>query len=139
MANNFQLSKAAANAMLGSGSYTLLQLLNGAAVHVSSAAQPANGSTAPAGGSDLCVITLAASGNTIANGVLTLAAASANATAGGTAVCFNIVSSAGTGSVQIGNGTIGTSGCDWNLGTTTIISGALITINAGSTLTLPST
>ena len=111
MAANFQLSEDAANAMLGSGIYTFLQLINSAIVTIYTGSQPAKGSIVPTG-TVLVAITLSSTGNTIANGVLTLAEASENATATGTAGCFNIVSSAATGSVQIGNGTIGTSSAD---------------------------
>lgn len=67
-----------------------------------------------------------------ANGVLTLNAISDDSSAnnGGTATWFRITQS--DGSTHVLDGSVGTSGADLNLSTTTIVVGAVVSVTAGT-------
>lgn len=81
-------------------------------------------------GSQVLLATLSCSATfgTVTNGVLTAnAITSATAGASGTAAFFRITTSGGTAIVQ---GTVGTSGADLNLSTTTISSGVTVAVSS---------
>ena len=95
--------------------------------------QPTDGDTAVGAQVLLAELTMNATfAGAASSGVLTLNAittdSSANAT--GTAAWFRIVKSNGTTKVM--DGTVGTSGCDMNLNTTSIVSGAAVAITSAA-------
>jgi hypothetical protein len=129
------LTSAAASAMAAAlntyiGSTAKIRIYDGSA--------PANASAA-ATGTTLATFTLDSPGFTESGGVLTLdtsPALTVAAAASGTATYFRVLQSAGT--VTVLQGTVGTSGQQLNLNTTTITSGVNVTITSG-TLTVPTT
>lgn len=108
---------------------------NSGSLAIYAGTQPAlNGSAG--GGTLLASLVLSAtafSSATAASGTVTAAAgsiSSATASATGTAAFFVIFASNGT--TIVGTGTVGTSGCDLNLNTTTINSGATVSVSSFS-------
>lgn len=117
-----QTANAATNAMTA--------LANGGSIKIYSGAQPANGNTALSGQTLLATLPL----NNPAFGVasagsaaLNAAGVSASAAATGTATWFRVCKSDGSG---LWDGTIGTSGCNINLNSTAIQSGATVQITS---------
>lgn len=131
MANNPQISHAAANAAVNS----ITALLNGGTLLLYTGTQPAGPDTAVSGQTLLATLTFSATafGNAV-NGVATANAITAG-TAGntGTATWARMLSS---GSVAEVDCSVGTSGADLNLSTTSIVSGASVSVTS-LTLTLP--
>lgn len=103
---------------------------NGALLRIYDGSRPASGGTATTKLAELtCGTPFASSGS---SGVLTLSAitADSSADATGTATWFRIVKSDGTTFVM--DGSIGTSGSDLNLNTTSIVSGANVSISSAT-------
>jgi hypothetical protein len=101
----------------------LIRLYNGT--------QPANANTAISTQTLLVTLTISGAFGTDSNGTLTLGSVT-NGTAGasGTADFFRIFKSDGTTVVM--DGSVGTSGADLNLNTTTVASGQTVSITAGT-------
>lgn len=102
----------------------------GAIIHLYDGTQPANANTAASG---TLLVTMAISGSfgTDSNGTLTLGSVtSGTAVASGTAGYFRITKSDDTTVVM--DGSVGTSGADMNLNTTTVASGQTVSITAGT-------
>jgi hypothetical protein len=116
MASNFYLSNYSASAQ--ASSLVASGYLNGASLKIYNGSQPANGNTAITTQSLLATVILPNPAGTVSNGVITFSAIS-NATASGTgtATWFRIVNGANT----ICDGSVGTSGCDLNLTTTSLV------------------
>lgn len=128
MALNTQISDAAANAACNG----LTALVNAGSIKLYTGSQPANGNTALAGQTLLATLPLnnPAFGNAAAGvAALNASGVSASAVATGTAAWFRVCNSGGTG---IWDGSIGTSGCNLNLNSTSIQSGATVTISSYS-------
>lgn len=103
---------------------------SGAIIHLYDGTQPANANTAASG---TLLVTMAISGSfgTDSNGTLTLGSVtSGTAVASGTAGYFRITKSDDTTVVM--DGSVGTSGADMNLNTTTVASGQTVSITAGT-------
>lgn len=133
MALNTQLSTTARNTALDA----LAALYNSGKLRIYDGSQPANANTAISGQVLLAELTFnstafgsASSGVATANAITSDSSADAT----GTASWFRCVKSDGT--TVLMDGTAGTSGCNLNLNSTSISSGATIGVSAG-TLTLP--
>ena len=103
---------------------------NGALLRIYDGSRPASGGTATTKLAELtCGTPFAGSAS---SGVLTLSAitADSSADATGTATWFRIVKSDGTTFVM--DGSVGTSGSDLNLNTTSIVSGANVSISSAT-------
>lgn len=101
----------------------LIRLYNGT--------QPANANTAISTQTLLVTLTVSGAFGTDSNGTLTLGSVTnGTAVASGTADFFRIVKSDGTTVVM--DGSVGTSGADLNLNTTTVASGQTVSITAGT-------
>ena len=70
--------------------------------------------------------------NGLATGTAGTIAADSSVASGGTALCFRAYNAGSNGSTLVCHlqGTVGTSGCDMNLNTTTLVTGATFTITA---------
>jgi len=125
MANNPFLSDAAANAAANAAA----ALCNGGTIQIRSGAQPANANAA-ATGTLLVTLTWAATAfGAAAAGVATAAAiGAANAVASGTAAWFRALKSDGTTAVF--DGSVGTSGCDLNLSSTSLTTGGNVAVSS---------
>lgn len=132
MANNPFLSDTAANAAVNA----VTALLNSGTMHIYNGTQPANANTAVTSQTLLVTVTFGATAFAAAAGGVALANSitSGTAVASGTATWFRCFESNGTTVVL--DGSVGTSGCDLNLTTTTISSGGTVGITS-FTLTLP--
>jgi hypothetical protein len=132
MANNFKLANAQRSALLDGAKANY----NSGKLRIYDGSQPANPDTAITSQVLLAELTLNATafGNA-SNGVAT-ANAITGATAGatGTATWFRITQSNGTS--VIADGSVGTSGCDLNLNSVAIQSGATVNVTS-LTLTQP--
>jgi hypothetical protein len=127
MANDVSIKDTTANTMLDAittaiGASGFLRIYDGT--------MPATADTALSGNTVLAELPLSATfAAGAASGVLTASAittdASANAT--GTATFFSLVTSAG---VRIVDGTVGTSGADLNLNTTSIVAAASVAVTS---------
>lgn len=104
---------------------------SGCLIRLYQGTQPANANTAISTQTLLVSLTISGSFGTDSNGTLTLGSVT-NGTAGasGTADFFRIFKSDGTTVVM--DGSVGTSGADLNLNTTTISSGQTVSITAGT-------
>lgn len=103
---------------------------SGAIIHLYDGTQPANANTA-ASGTLLVTMTITGSFGTDSNGTLTLGSVtSGTAVASGTAGYFRITKS--DDSTVVMDGSVGTSGADMNLNTTTVASGQTVSITAGT-------
>lgn len=131
MANNPQLTNAAASAAADAvvdridvGGAGVLRIYDGT--------QAATADTAIGAQVLLAELTFSATAfGAASNGVATASAitsdSSANAT--GTASWFRVIANGGSGATQF-DGTVGTSGADLNLNTTSIVAGAQVSISA---------
>ncbi len=127
MANDFKTGIAARNAALDAK----CTLLDGGTVDIYSGSPPTNPGDASTGvllvsptfGSP--AFASASSGTTTANAI-----GSATAVASGTAGYFRMRPSGGGDTSAVYQGTVGTSGCDLNLNSTTIVSGNTVAISA---------
>jgi hypothetical protein len=103
----------------------------GSIIRLYDGSQPANANTAIVSQTLLVSLTIAGGFGTDSNGTITLGAVtSGTAAASGTASFFRIVKSDGTTVVM--DGSVGTSGSDLNLNTTTIASSQTVSITAGT-------
>lgn len=104
---------------------------SGCLIRLYQGTQPANANTAISTQTLLVSLTISGSFGTDSNGTLTLGSVT-NGTAGasGNADFFRIFKSDGTTVVM--DGSVGTSGADMNLNTTTISSGQTVSITAGT-------
>lgn len=131
MANDPQISHAAANAAVN----PLVALLNGGTLNIYTGTQPTGPDTAITSQTLLATLTFSATafGNA-EDGVATAnAIVSGTAVATGTATWARMLSS---GSVAEVDCSVGTSGADINLNTTSIVSGATVAVTS-FTVTLP--
>jgi len=104
---------------------------SGSIIRLYDGSQPANANTAIIAQTLLVSLTIAGGFGTDSNGTITLGAVtSGTAVASGTASFFRIVKSDGTTVVM--DGSVGTSGSDLNLNTTTISSSQTVSITAGT-------
>lgn len=128
MPSNLKYSNATRNAqqtglITYAGSGSIIRLYDGT--------QPANANTAISTQTLLVSLTVAGSFGTDSNGTITLGSVtSGTAVASSTATFFRIVKSDGTTVVM--DGSVGTSGADMNLNSTTIASGQTVAITAGT-------
>lgn len=107
---------------------------NGGTIVIYSGTQPTLNST-PAGTvlATLAVSATAFANSTATSGTVTAAANSiTSATAVATATAAYFVIYASNGTTVVGTGTVGTTGCDLNLNTTSIVSGATVSVTAFS-------
>ena len=103
----------------------------GSIIRLYDGSQPANANTAISTQTLLVDLTIAGGFGTDSNGTITLGAVtSGTAAASGTASFFRIVKSDGTTVVM--DGSVGTSGSDLNLNTTTVASAQTVSITAGT-------
>jgi hypothetical protein len=103
----------------------------GSIIRLYDGSQPANANTAIVSQTLLVSLTIAGGFGTDSNGTITLGAVtSGTAAASGTASFFRIVKSDGTTVVM--DGSVGTSGSDLNLNTTTVASAQTVSITAGT-------
>jgi hypothetical protein len=131
MASNLHISYVAANAEANA----LAALANGGSIQIFSGSQPSTPETAVSG---TLLATLALNGTafgTASNGVITANAIS-NVTIGttGTAAWFRCWKSDGV--TPLFDGTVGTSGCDMNLNSVSLSSGATLSVSS-FTFTVP--
>ena len=104
---------------------------SGSIIHLYTGTQPANANTALSGNTLLVALTIAGGFGTDSNGTLTLGTVSPNtAVAAGTATFFRITKSDDTTVVM--DGSVGTSGADLNLNTTTINLNDTVSITSGT-------
>ena len=104
---------------------------SGSIIRLYDGTQPANANTAISTQTLLVSLTIAGGFGTDSNGTITLGAVtSGTAGASGTASFFRIVKSDGTTVVM--DGSVGTSGSDLNLNTTTVASSQTVSITAGT-------
>jgi hypothetical protein len=104
---------------------------SGSIIRLYDGSQPANANTAIVSQTLLVSLTIAGGFGTDSNGTITLGAVtSGTAVASGTASFFRIVKSDGTTVVM--DGSVGTSGSDLNLNTTTVASSQTVSITAGT-------
>jgi hypothetical protein len=104
---------------------------SGSIIRLYDGTQPTNANTAISTQTLLVSLTVAGSFGTDSNGTITLGSVtSGTAVASGTASFFRIVKSDGTTVVM--DGSVGTSGADMNLNTTTVASGQTVSITAGT-------
>lgn len=125
MSHNATRSTAAKNAMLDA----LAPLLNGGTIEIYTGSQPAGPGTAVGAQTLLVVLTFSATAFASASSGTATAAAitSGVAVADGTAAWFRCKSSGGT---AVTDGTVGTSGCDLNIPTTSIVTSATVSCSS---------
>ena len=126
MSTNLHLSAVGVNAALD----TVLNNLNGGTIKLYTGTQPANCDTAVSSQTLLASLALSATAFAAASAGVKTANAITSATAGatGTATWFRAFKSDGTTAVI--DGSVGTSGADLNLPTTTINSGDTVSISS---------
>jgi hypothetical protein len=104
---------------------------SGAIIRLYDGSQPANANTAISTQTLLVSLTISGSFGTDSNGTITLGSVtSGTAVASSTATFFRIVKSDGTTVVM--DGSVGTSGADLNLNSTSIASGQTVAISSGT-------
>lgn len=127
MANNLKISTTAVNAQADA----LSALLNNGYLRIYDGAQPANANTAITSQVLLAELRFNATAAPAASGgVLTMNSITQDSSANntGTATWFRALKS--DGSTVVFDGSIGTSGCDLNLGSTSITSGASVAVTS---------
>lgn len=126
MANNPKLSDTAANAAVNG----VTALANSGKLRIYDGSQPANANTAVTTQNLLAELTLGATAfGAAAAGVATAnAITSATAALTGTAAWFRVLKS--DGSTVLFDGSVGTSGCDLNLATTSIVANATVSVSS---------
>ena len=133
MASNIYLSNYTGGLM--ASAVNIASAFGGATLTIYSGTQPANANTALSGNTALATFTMPVAGsNTVTVNAITFGAIS-NVSAGntGTATFFRITNGGNT----IMDGTVGTVGCDINLNSVAISSGATVSIaSLGFTVTL---
>lgn len=132
MANNPKQANVAVNAATNA----VAALLNSGYVRIYDGAQPATADTAITTQTLLAELTFGATafGSAVAGVATANAIGSGTAAATGTAAWFRTFKTDGTTAVY--DGSVGTSGCDMNLGSTAIQSGGLVSLSS-FTYTLP--
>ena len=104
---------------------------SGSIIRLYDGTQPTNANTAISTQTLLVSLTISGAFGTDSNGTITLGSVTnGTAVASSTATFFRIVKSDGTTVVM--DGSVGTSGADLNLNTTTIASGQVVGITAGT-------
>lgn len=104
---------------------------SGSIIRLYDGTQPTNANTAISTQTLLASLTIAGSFGTDSNGTITIGSVTtATAVASSTATFFRIVKSDGTTVVM--DGSVGTSGADMNLNTTTVVIGQQVSITAGT-------
>lgn len=126
MANNPFISDTAANAAANA----VTALLNSGFLEIYNGTQPANANTAVSGQTMLAKLTFGtpAFGSAVAGVATANAITSASAAATGTASWFRAYKSDGT--TVVFDGSVGTSGCDLNLNSVSISSGASVSVTS---------
>jgi hypothetical protein len=126
MAANTHLSIASWNLALDAG----LNVLNGGFLELYTGTQPATPDTALSGNTLLATLSLSATAFGASSSATKTANAitSATAAATGTATFFRAYKSDGTTAVI--DGSVGTSGADLNLNTTSIVTGATVSVSS---------
>lgn len=126
MALNTQLADASANAAANA----VTALCNSGSIKFYTGSQPANANTAVTSQTLIATLPLSATAfGTAAAGVATAnAITSATAVASGTATWFRVLKSDGT--TVVFDGTVGTSGCNINMGSNVISSGATVAVSS---------
>jgi len=129
------LSTTFANNLLGTGTQGVATQIGGGTLVVYSGTPPAGPNEALSGNTALATWTFSAAGSQGApsGGVMNLvfAATTVTASATGTATFFRLISS---GSAVLVQGTVGTSGADFNLSSTSITSGGTVSITGTPTI-----
>lgn len=134
MASNLKIAQATAQAQAAAlvGTFT-----NSSQVQVYSGTQPSTPETALSGNTLLATIVLpASSAFSSSNGVMTAGAIS-NVTIGATATATFFRWTKSDGTTVIADGSVGTSGADMNLNSTSLVSGAVLATSS-FTFTVPS-
>ena len=127
MANAPSLTNAAASAAADA----VTALANSGKLRIYSGTKPTNADTALSGNTLLAELTFGATAfGAASNGVATANSitSDSSADATGTATFFRVFKSDGTTAVW--DGTVGTSGCDLNLNSTSISSGAAVSVSS---------
>lgn len=134
MSNVANLSDTTANAAANA----IAPLCNGGTINIYAGAQPANANTALSGNTLLATLGFSATafGAAAASVITANAIANGTALATGTAVFARILQSGGA--VVVADITVGTVGAGLNLNTTSIVSGATVSVT-GFTLTVTET
>lgn len=134
------LSNTFTNNLLGTGTQGVATQIGGGTLIVYSGTPPAGPNEALSGNTALATFTFNAAGSqgTPSAGVMNLsfAATTVTASASGTATFFRIANSGTTALIQ---GTVGTSGSDFNLSSVNITSGDNVTITGTPTISWPVT
>jgi hypothetical protein len=124
--------------LLGTGTEGVAVQVGGGTLVVYSGTAPAGPNEGLSGNTALATFTFSASGSqgSPAGGVMDLvfAATTVTAAATGTATFFRVISSGATALFQ---GTVGVSGADFNLSSTTVTSGDNVTITGTPTISWP--
>lgn len=132
------LSTTFADNLLGTGTEGVATQIGGGTLVAYSGTPPAGPNEALSGNTALATWTFAVAGSqgTPAGGVmnLTFSATTVTASASGTATFFRMLDSASNVLMQ---GTIGTSGADFNLSSTSITSGGTVSITGTPTISWP--
>ena len=125
MSINLQISNTAANAAVAA----LAALANGGSIALYTGTQPANANTGLSGNTLLAQLALSATAFSVTGNVATAnTITSATAAATGTATWFRVYKSDGV--TVVFDGTVGTSGCDLNMNSVAISSGATVAISS---------
>ncbi len=129
------LSTTFTNGLLGTGTSGVAVQIGGGTLVAYSGTPPTGPNESLSGNTALATFTFSASGSqgTPASGSMTLVFASTtvSASASGTATFFRVISSGAAALIQ---GTVGTSGADWNLSSNVITSGDNVTITGTPTI-----
>ena len=126
MALNLQISDTAANAAVNA----LAALANSGSLKLYTTPQPANANTAVISQTLLATLTFGATafGNAVAGVATANSITSGTAVANGTAVWFRVFKTDGT--TVVFDGTVGTAGCDLNMNSNIIASGAIVAVSS---------
>lgn len=127
MANNLKLSNAAVNAEANA----LSPLLNNGYLRLYDGTQPTNADTAV--GSQVLLAELrfnATAAPSAVNGVLTFNAITQDSSANNTGTASWFRALASDGSTVYLDGSVGTTGCDLNMSTTSIVAGSIVGVNS---------
>ena len=134
------LSNTFTNNLLGTGTQGVATQIGGGTLIIYSGSPPAGPNEALSGNTVLATFTFNAAGSqgSPSGGVMNLsfAATTVTASASGTATFFRVANSGTTALIQ---GTVGTSGSDFNLSSVNITSGDNVTITGTPTISWPVT
>lgn len=136
MASNLKISPTMANASMGDGAHNgVAPLFNSGTIKIYDGAQPADPTVAVTTQTLLATLTFGAT----AFGAASAGVITANAITSGTAVATSTATwfrTAESGGTALMDGNVGTSGTDMVLGTTSIVTGAVVSISS-FTITQP--